>query len=163
MVLFDAINPDYYRDVRSLVHSTGRTITSLRNIVRSAWSKGFLSGSHDFLRACAGVMHRCIRRMIDICNSQYTSAPVSFPVLLMRPSITSALERSDLGWGVTCGPRLTVAGIPGDHGSIFREPNVAVVGKRLREQLDIAIAATTASHSDQLQLNAHYTPQPIHR
>jgi thioesterase domain-containing protein/acyl carrier protein len=140
VVLFDAVNPDYYRATRSLVSSVGRTMTSLRSILKSASSGGpsaRISGASD---AIGTLVRRLGRRIVDRYNRDYRSAPVSFPVLVVRPPITSSLEKPDLGWSRACGNFLTVVEVPGTHSSIFQEPNIGVVGRKLRQQLDVALA-----------------------
>lgn len=139
VVLFDAVNPDYYREARSLVHSAGRTMTSLRSIIKPARG-GLISAAPLLARALQGVMKRLGRRIADRYTSTYSSAPASFPLLVLRPP-AAALEAPDLGWRRACRETLTVVEVPGDHASIFREPNVKVLGWKLREQLDIALSA----------------------
>ena len=142
VVLFDAVNPDFYRATRSLVGSVGRTMTSIRSIIKSA-SAGSPSDQMAGLKEAMGILVRRLgRRIADQYNSDYRSAPASFPVLVVRPPATSALEKPDLGWSRACGSSLTVMEVPGDHSSIFREPNVGVVGRKLRQQLDVALART---------------------
>ena len=72
-------------------------------------------------------------------KTDYRSVPVSFPVLVLRPPASSSLEKPDLGWSRACGNSLTVVEVPGDHSSIFREPNVRVLGWKVRQQLDAAL------------------------
>jgi thioesterase domain-containing protein len=140
VVLFDAVNPDYYRETRSLVHSAGRTMTSLRSIIKLAASGGFMARLSGLRKALGTLAHRLIRRIADIYTTDYRSAPVSFPVLVVRPPASSSLEKPDLGWSRACGDSLTVVEVPGDHSSIFREPNVQVLGWKLRQQLDTALS-----------------------
>ena len=140
VVLFDAVNPDYYREARSLVHSAGRTMTSLRSIFGSATSGRPLSRISGMIKALGTVVQRLVRRVADTYKSEYRSAPVSFPLAVVRPPATSALEKPDLGWSRVCGGPVTVIEVPGDHASIFREPNVQVVGWKIRQQLDAALS-----------------------
>lgn len=140
VVLFDAVNPDYYREARSLVHSVGRTMTSLRSIFGSVTSGSLKGRVAAIMKAMSLLGHRLGRRIVDTYRSEYRSAPVSFPVAVVRPPATSALEKPDLGWSRACGGSITVVEVPGDHASIFREPNVQVVGWKVRQQLDAALA-----------------------
>lgn len=140
VVLFDAVNPDYYREARSLVHSAGRTMTSLRSIL-GAGAPGQphlrLSG---MVHALGTVAQRLGRRVVDTYKSDYRSAPASFPLAVVRPPATSTLEKPDLGWSGAGSSSVTVVEVPGDHASIFREPNVQVVGWKIRQQLDAALS-----------------------
>jgi thioesterase domain-containing protein/acyl carrier protein len=140
VVLFDAVNPDYYRETRSLVNSAGRTMTSLRSIIKSASSGGPIARMSGVTKAMGILVQRLGRRIADRYRSDYRSAPVSFPLLVVRPPASSALEKPDLGWKRACGDLLTVVEVPGDHSSIFREPNVQVLGWKLRQQLDAALS-----------------------
>jgi len=140
VVLFDAVNPDYYREVRSLVHSAGRTVTSLRSILGSASSGSPVTRITSVMKALGLLVRRLGRRVADTYKSEYRSTPVSFPLAVVRPAATSALEKPDLGWSRACGSSVTVVEVPGDHASIFREPNVQVVGWKVRQQLDAALS-----------------------
>ena len=140
MVLFDAVNPDYYREVRSLVHSAGRTVTSLRSILGSVSAGSPMTRIRNVLQALGLLVQRLRRRVVDTYRSEYRSTPVSFPLAVVRPAPTSALEKADLGWSRACGGPVTVVEVPGDHSSIFREPNVRVVGWKVRQQLDAALS-----------------------
>ncbi len=140
VVLFDAVNPDYYREVRSLVHSAGRTMTSLRKILGSP--EGDLTTRISTVTRALGLLvKRLGKRIADQYQSAYRSAPVSFPIAVVRPPATSALEKPDLGWSHSCSGSVTVVEVPGDHASIFRDPNVQVVGWKVRQQLDNALAS----------------------
>ena len=141
VVLFDAVNPKYYREARSLIHSASRTMTSVRHIWKSASTRGMLSGVPALGRLMTGVLKRLGARAADRIYQDYSSAPASFPMVVVRPP-TTALEQPDLGWRRVCRGPLTVVEVPGDHSSIFREPNVQVLGWKLREQLDLALNNT---------------------
>ena len=140
VVLFDAVNPDYYREVRSLVHSAGRTMTSLRRIFESAPAGNLFVRMTGLMKALGLLVRRLGRRIVDTYKSEYRSTPVSFPLAVVRPAATSALEKPDLGWSRACGGSVAVVEVPGDHASIFREPNVQVVGWKVRQQLDAALS-----------------------
>ena len=140
VVLFDAVNPDYYRETRSLVHSAGRTMTSLRSIMKSASSGSPIARVSGVARSIGPLARRLGRRIADTYNNDYRSVPVSFPVLVVRPPASSSLEKPDLGWSRACGNSLTVVEVPGDHSSIFREPNVGILGWKVRQQLDVALS-----------------------
>ncbi len=141
VVLFDAVNPEYYREARSLIHSASRTMTSVRHIWKSASTRGLVSGIPALGRLMTGVVKRLGARAVDRIHQDYSSAPASFPMVIVRPPTTS-LEQPDLGWRRVCQGPLSVVEVPGDHSSIFREPNVQVLGWKLREQLDLALNDT---------------------
>lgn len=144
VVLFDTMNPEYYTEARSLVHAAGRTFVSLRSLFRTAIDAGLRSGLPALLKSLKGVVDRLLSRIGHTLKEGYKSAPASFPVLVLRPVVTSTLEQPDLGWRRACQDALTVVEVPGDHSSIFREPNVKVLGWKLREQLDAAFNGKTA-------------------
>jgi thioesterase domain-containing protein len=140
VVLFDAVNPDYYRETRSLVHSAGRTMASVRSIIKLASSGGPIARVSGVTKAIGPLVRRLGRRIADTYKSDYHSVPVTFPVLVVRPPAESSLEKPDLGWSRACGNSLRVVEVPGDHSSIFREPNVRILGWKVRQQLDAALS-----------------------
>ncbi len=140
VVLFDAVNPDYYRETRSLVHSAGRTMASVRSIIKLASSGGPIARVSGVAKASGPLVRRLGRRIADTYKNDYHSVPVSFPVLVVRPPAESSLEKPDLGWSRACGNSLTVVEVPGNHSSIFREPNVRILGWKVRQQLDAALS-----------------------
>ena len=79
VVLFDAVNPDYYREARSLVNSAGRTMTSLRSIVASASSGGPVARITGIAKALKLLVRRLGLRIADTYKSEYRAAPASFP------------------------------------------------------------------------------------
>ena len=139
VALFDCVNPEYYSEVRGLVHSAGRTMTSLRSLFQQAGEAGIRSGIPKLLRSLGALVRRLILRVREVWRPVYVSHPASFPVLVLRPPLTNSLEKADLGWSRACRDSLTVVEVPGDHNSIFREPNVQVLGWKLREQLELSI------------------------
>jgi thioesterase domain-containing protein len=118
VVLFDAVNPDYYRETRSLIHSAGRTMTSLRRIIELATTGGPVARVSGVAKAIGPLVRRLGQRIADTYNN----------------------EKPDLGWSRACGNFLTVVEVPGDHSSIFREPNVRILGWKVRQQLDAALS-----------------------
>ncbi len=139
-VLFDSVNPEYYREASTLVHSAGKTMTSLRSVLKTASAGGLIQGLPGMARSLSGMAKRLGQRLADRVRSDYSSQPANFPLLVLRPPLAT-LEQPDLGWKRACLDSLTVVEVPGDHTSIFREPNVSVLGWKLREQLDVALAA----------------------
>jgi thioesterase domain-containing protein len=138
-VLFDAVNPEYYREVSTLIHSAGKTMTSLRSVFRVSGVGELLKNLPTMIRSLFRLLKRLGQRVADTLFADYSSLPAQFPVLVIRPPL-SPLEQNDLGWSRACRERLTVVEVPGDHSSIFREPNVSVLGWKLRQQLENAMA-----------------------
>lgn len=133
VVLFDAVNPEYYRELRGLVHSTGRTFQSLKSIWKASMEGGVTEALPRFARSLGGVAHRIATRAGELLGTTYNAAPVEFPLLVVRPPMT-ALEKPDLGWS-RVSPNVRVLEVPGDHSSIFKDPFVATLGARLRVEL----------------------------
>ena len=137
VVLFDAMNPGYYREVRALVHSAGRTITSLQSILRFGRDRSIKDSAVALTKTFAAVTKR-IRGQIAERTSDYSGSEVHFPVVVVRPPVNT-LEEPALGWGRVCRNGLTVVETSGDHSSIFKEPYVGEMGRKLRRQLDAAL------------------------
>jgi thioesterase domain-containing protein/acyl carrier protein len=135
VVLFDAPNPKYLAEVRALAASTARRMASLKATFRSALDNGLMSSGAAIAKAIGEFVRRAWQRMFSVFTKSYEMPPVSFPVLVLTPPVT-ALHAPDLGWSQSCKGPLHVVNIPGDHESIFKEPNVAVLGSKLREHLD---------------------------
>lgn len=138
VVLFDAMNPGYYREVRALVHSAGRTITSLRSILVSGRDRSAREVKAALSRLGAAVTTR-LKGQLNRKRRDDSSPEVFFPLAIVRPPIGS-LEEPALGWGRVCRSALTVVETPGDHSSIFKEPHVQELGRKVRRQLDAALA-----------------------
>lgn len=133
VVLFDAMNPGYFKEVRGLVHSAGRTWNSLKSIWKASVSGDLGSAIPKITSSLGGVASRMASRVTETFGTTYNAAPVKFPLIVVRPPVT-ALEQADLGWS-RVSPDVTVVEVPGDHSSIFKEPHVQEVGLRLRKQL----------------------------
>ena len=59
------------------------------------------------------------------------------PVALFRPvREIAAGQDSSFGWPVLVGDQLSVHIVPGDHFSVLTQPQVSVLGERLRAVLD---------------------------
>ncbi len=67
----------------------------------------------------------------------YRPKPLKGPTVLFRSAswLNSNAEDANLGWDAMPGSRLTVHRIPGDHVSIFLEPNVGLLAEKLAESL----------------------------
>ncbi|NLS92893.1 MAG: amino acid adenylation domain-containing protein [Planctomycetaceae bacterium] len=80
----------------------------------------------------------------------YTAKPISTDITLFRARIqmlsTSFLW--DFGWNRLC-RRLEVVPVPGDHGSVMKEPNCAVLAERMTESLNRVAAKYGGSRTPQ--------------
>lgn len=142
VVLFDAPNPKYLAEVRALAASTARRMASLKATFKSAFNNGLLSSGAMISKGIAEFATRAYQRIFSVYRQSYEMPPVSFPVLLLAPPVTT-LHAPDLGWSQSCKGKLYVEEIPGDHESIFKEPHVAVMGQKLREHLDLEMSQPT--------------------
>ena len=131
LVEFDAMNPDYYRSLRSVVHSTARAARSVRSILKSGLRNGLAA-------AIRSVFGKVFERVRYIFRSRYTCLEVPFPILVLRPP-SFGVEDPELGWRRVCPKNLAVVEVPGEHNTIFREPNVRSMGNSLRRQLDLSL------------------------
>jgi thioesterase domain-containing protein/acyl carrier protein len=141
VALFDAPNPKYLAEARALAASTARRMASLRSTLKSAFDDGLMRSGGVIAKGVGEFVTRACRRMFSVYSESYEVVPVSFPVLVLAPPVT-ALHAPDLGWGQSCKGTLDIVNIPGDHESIFKDPNVKIVGRRLREHLDIQMGST---------------------
>jgi thioesterase domain-containing protein len=135
VVLFDATNPDYYREARALVNSAGRTMTGLRSILSSASQQGLWSSFTTMPPILGSLVRRIGQRVKVVTTSSYSCPEVQFPLLLVRPP-AGPLEEPALGWRRVSPNALSILETPGDHSSIFKEPHVNELGRRLRSQLE---------------------------
>ena len=130
VALFDAMNPEYAREFRSLRQATDR-------VARAVW--GLLRNSHkqrkEFFEGVHSIAHRATERALSLVRPSYVCPPVNFPILVLRPPV-GPIEDGELGWRRVAGDRLQVIEIPGDHVSIFQEPHVRELGSALRSHLD---------------------------
>jgi thioesterase domain-containing protein len=129
VAVFDAMNPEYAREFRSLHQAAVR-------VSKSAW--GLLRNSRrqrkEFVEGVTSIAHRVTDRALSLFRPSYVCAPVNFPIVVLRPPV-GEIEDGDLGWRRVAGDRLQVAEIAGDHVSIFREPDVRELGAALRTHL----------------------------
>ncbi len=137
VVLFDAMNPDYYRDARGLMHSAGRTLHSLRAIMQGNAEQGILTATKNLVGAIGIAIGRASKRLASFQRPSAADTTVSFPLAVVRPFV-GMLEEPDLGWKHSSRKPIRVVEVSGDHSSIFKEPNVKELGEKLREQLDLA-------------------------
>jgi myxalamid-type polyketide synthase MxaB len=85
-----------------------------------------------------------LQRRIDVCKEnvrtlmEYDPAPFDQPVVMFRPTDTSALAEAsgqslsqNLGWGKILGDLLTTHSVPGDHFSMMAGENVRVLAEGL--------------------------------
>jgi thioesterase domain-containing protein len=157
LVLFDTVNPDYYLEARGLIHSFGRTLTTLKRIAQAAVERGVMRSLGVIAVSLFGVFRRVKTRVSETYSTPYVLDPCTCPVLLIRPPC-GPLEQRDLGWGHACSNGLTVAEVPGDHSSIFRDPHVREVGRQLRVQIDAAMSTIAVRASQRIDQD---TPLPF--
>jgi non-ribosomal peptide synthetase component F/thioesterase domain-containing protein/acyl carrier protein len=77
---------------------------------------------------------------LDTLNqvAQYKSDPFPCRMVLMRATESQHIPGADLacGWGQIVTEGVEVIWAPGDHESMFKEPNLSVVGKMLSERME---------------------------
>jgi thioesterase domain-containing protein/acyl-coenzyme A synthetase/AMP-(fatty) acid ligase len=80
---------------------------------------------------------------------QYEPQPYAGNVMLMRAMKAPTLPGADptCGWNQVVKGNIDVQWAPGDHETMFLEPNLGVVGKTLRESLEGAHRATSNTDS----------------
>ncbi len=139
VVLFDAMNPEYYGEVRGLLHSAGRTLHSLNAIVQASSSHGVIASTRTLASTLGTALRRAGKRLVDAQRSAPVDTSVPFPLLVVRP-VGGVLEEADLGWQRATRRPVQILEVPGDHSSIFKEPQVKAVGHLLRDAL---VALTT--------------------
>ena len=139
LVEFDAMSPNYFRGLRSVVTSTGRAATSLSSILQASLRMGIIGAGASLREQIRVVLARAIDRIRYIVRSRPTRPEASFPILVLRPPLLSSLEDPELGWRSVCPEKLAVEEVPGDHSTIFKEPNVRSLAHSLRRHLDLQI------------------------
>ncbi len=84
-------------------------------------------------------IHR-VREVNHQISDEYEPIPYSGPIVVLRASeqIRRATEDSTLGWGHHVRGKITDHIIPGDHETIFFEPNVQVMAQTLQACIDLA-------------------------
>ncbi|MEZ5276996.1 MAG: alpha/beta fold hydrolase [Opitutaceae bacterium] len=65
---------------------------------------------------------------------RYRAKSYPGPIILFRSE--ARRDQGDQGWRELCGDSLRLIKVPGDHGSIFREPDVRIVARELDKVLD---------------------------
>jgi thioesterase domain-containing protein len=77
---------------------------------------------------------------LDTLNSvaKYKADPFHFRMTLMRATESRPIPGSDAacGWGDIAADGVEVVWAPGNHESMFQEPNLSVVGKMISERLE---------------------------
>ena len=101
-----------------------------RSLISRIWSRGS-SGNHGDDSAF-GVQDQFL------VVEDYEPAPYEGRVLLFRSQLhqTGRFRDPELGWGKLVRGRLDVQETPGDHHSMFVEPAVQVVARKLAESLN---------------------------
>lgn len=139
LVEFDAMSPNYFGGLRSVVISTGKAATSLSSILRASLQKGIFASGASLATQIGVVLTRAIDRIRYVVRPRHTRPETSFPIVVLRPPLMSSLEDAELGWRSICPEQLTVVEVPGDHLTIFKEPHVRFLAQSLRRQIDLQI------------------------
>jgi amino acid adenylation domain-containing protein len=164
LVLFDAENPSSHKNLsrkdaafagvfficqwlkqqyRTLRHLRGReVIQSIRGLVawriysmkQRIWTIMYRSE----LRAGAAVSGQLLQidRVLTFCVQHYDPQPYDGPTLLFQKAdrLTGRYRDSQYGWGKVAN-KLQICEVPGDHTTMFVDPNVQVMGERLGASL----------------------------
>ena len=160
LVLFDAKNPASDKNLsrrdaafagaflmgqwlkqqyRTLLHLRGREVVQyLRSVlgwrVYSMKQRIWTMVHRSKLRAGAAVSDQPLEfsRVLSFCVQNYDPQPYDGPILLFQPANrpTSRYHDSQYGWGKVA-DKLQICEIPGDHMTMFSDPNVQVMGERL--------------------------------
>lgn len=134
LALFDAMQPDYWHSLQSMVASTSHTVSRLSSRFSGLGEKGFLTALSSAAKDVGEGLGRGVRRLPKLFHSSTGVSKLAYPVVLLRPPIHGVGDPT-LGWGRICTSGLEVVEVPGDHASIFRDPHVAEMGKLFGNQL----------------------------
>ncbi len=138
VVLIDAINPEHYAEAGTIMRSAANTMGLLKDTLACTFKNGLMSSVSAMAKTVPPLMKRAKERIFIVQQHNFNRANSSFPVLLLRPH-EAGIDEHDLGWGQSCKSNLYVVEVPGEHDSLFREPNVSALGQQLRKHLDIAM------------------------
>ncbi len=150
LVLLDPASqePTYRGRVRRVAagrfgEPSGRVAVARRLARRAA-----LSVRHRIETATAGIVERSPDRQLGIflflsirMGRRYRPRPYDGPALVLRTGGWQELDHIDLGGGLLVGEKQLIE-IPGDHGTMLREPHVATVAAGLRDALAAADPTT---------------------
>jgi thioesterase domain-containing protein len=142
LVLIDAINPECYTDTGSLMRSAANTVGTLKGALTDGFRKGFSAMAETM----TPLMKRARDRMATIQQYRFDRNTSSFPVLVLRPA-EIPVEEEDLGWSRSCKGTIYVVEVPGEHDSVFREPDF--LGRQLRTYLDVEMRHNVSAISDE--------------
>ena len=140
VVLIDAINPQYYTGAATLVRSAANRMEMLRDTVACGFHNGLMSSVSAGAKAVLPLIKRARLRISVLQQYGLHHAVSSFPVLVLRPE-QIPIEEGDLGWGRSCKGNVSVVKVPGEHTTLFREPNLSVLAHRIRKHLDLTMAS----------------------
>lgn len=140
----------FYRDkVRGLSATDGFTylksvgVHKLRSLRNAVFLKHFKTTTRIFKllgQPLPDFMHNVTSTTL-MSLQQYEPQPFDGNVLLIRATKAPSLPGADAtcGWNSVVRGNIDVAWVPGDHETMFMEPNLAVVGKTLRDKLEAVI------------------------
>lgn len=123
-----------------------RKVIRLRNRIRHRMGRTVPPAVHEFLAIEEGA------------NWRYHPPPYDGFVLLMRSQVRPGRTDTDLaeGWDKVVTGRLEAHEVPGDHRSLFQEPNVSVVAPLLAQAL-----AAARGNGEQLPTPFHAGPDAV--
>jgi hypothetical protein len=77
-----------------------------------------------------------VERVLPFCVQNYDPQPYDGPILLFQPAdrLTGRYRDSQYGWGKVA-DKLETCEVPGDHTTMFLDPNVQVMGEKLSASL----------------------------
>ncbi len=135
LALFDAMQPDYWHSLQSMVASTSHTVSRLSSRFAAIPDKGLLNSLGSAAKDVGEGLGRGMRRLPKLFHASTGVSELSYPVVLLRPAVHGVGDPS-LGWRRICTSGLDVVEVPGDHASIFREPHVTEMGRLFGEELE---------------------------
>jgi thioesterase domain-containing protein/acyl carrier protein len=135
LALFDAMQPDYWHSLQSMVASTSHTVSRLSSRFTAIPDKGLFSAIGSAAKDVSEGLGRGVRRLPKLFSASSGVSKLSYPVLLLRPAIHGVGDPT-LGWRRICTSGLDVVEVPGDHASIFREPHVVELARLFGQELD---------------------------
>lgn len=134
LTLFDAMQPDYWHSLQSMVASTSHAVSRVSSRFAAIPQKGLFAAIGSAAKDVSEGLGRGVRRLPKLFHSSTGVSRLAYPVVLMRPPIHGVGDPT-LGWGRISSHGLEVVEVPGDHASIFREPHVAELGRLFGQKL----------------------------
>ncbi len=140
VVLIDAINPQHYTETGTLVRSAANTMELLRDTMACTFRNGLMSSVSAVAKTVPPLMKRARERIAVLQQYKLHHTVSSFPILVLRPA-EIPIDEQDLGWSRSCKGNISVVQVPGEHSSLFREPNLSIVAQQIRKHLDLMMVS----------------------